>query len=954
MEKKSAEQLAKEFIDNMSSEDIESIKNVYAETIKNLIVKAQNKVDEINSKIEILKQEKIDTSDIGRKTEIYDEINKLEKTPNFYKNLIKCYENVGESISFTDKRGVEHSEIPNFEHIKTDKIIFDEETLLEDDVPPYIPFIDEDKFRQKGYVFDAIRIGKNQYLLAVNGYSEKNKGKWNNKTQKEESVQGHPTDAQQGYILVTLDQLVLINDYYYTKAKATKIKEAKERNKRSEDYYDKLPLERREKFLNQKDYWNSLPKAIQKKITKVDYELLSLSKKEALYKPFKKYNPERLKAQLDTNTMWQSFHAMYERFLNPDALPMTKDKRAVSINESRIGIYGNPEVFAYWYWFVDMMKWKLNDIKVQREIESEIRKIALETSFGESNTNLELKEKYGILVKRQNGSQIQPTEINQIKDSWVKVQDIYGGLSHIALNDNLKISHTADKYCYASKAAGMYIPKMKTIAVSNKYGNEKFQCIMAHEVAHYIDNRIGETKGERYSTDNYEGISGVIANKFRNLMNKKSDSDYINSTKECFARALEQYFAVSVFGENVTFYESKIVGDILYFNADSYVNKANFDDTIKPLIKQFLDEEKSFFKYLVELNNENTSEIIKTEEPNEIAKAIETFEMLIELGGTDAELKEWNEAVETFKMLVDDNVVLEKNPSEITFNKDEKIIINAVLNNYKISAQSNLDYYTNGASRYFHEQIRGNLSSYISDAKKSLEDINDTIRMFNDKNILFLINDKNDAEKFLNEYNDLAKTTRGKELFNNEINGKKYYNIYLDLYDKLENYIENKFDVKMKDGGYINDDFDWMSIYKEETPEELELRLKQEKISEEQQKENEYQKGKWSKKYAPTYKDAVKKMLNEYKSAKKTYEDWGSRIYKTNKGNVFIGGDDVFGESKNIGSINENRKKRVMMGAKMQMDESIENLQELGLTMQEIKELLEKSEHDKNVTLSLF
>jgi hypothetical protein len=652
MEAKSSKELAKEFIDSMSKEDIESVKNAYVETLKKLIVDAQNKLNEIDLKISELKKEKEDTKDIGRRTEISDEVKKLDKTTNFYKNLIKSYENVGNSINFNDKRGIRHEQIPDFKEIKTDVIVFDEETLLQDDIPAYIPYIDEDKFRLKGYVFDAIRIGSNEYLLAVNGYNEKTKGVYDYKTSKEVGGGEHPSDAEQGYVLVTLDQLVLINDYYYTKAKAIKIKEAAERNKRSEDYYDKLSIEKRENFLNQKNYWHSLPKAVQKKVTKEEYETLNLTEKEALYKPFKKYNPERLKAQLNTNTMWQSFHAMYERFLNPEALPMTKDKRPVTINQSRVGIYGNDEVFDYWYWFVDMMKWKLNDIKVQREIESEIRKIALETSFGESNTNLELKEKYGILVKRQNGSQIQPIEINQIKESWVKVQSVFGGLSHIALNDNLKISHTADKYCYASKAAGMYIPKMKTIAVSNKYGFEKFECIMAHEVAHYIDNRIGESKGERYSTDNYEGTAGVIANKFRKLMNKKSDSDYINSTKECFARALEQYFAIESFGENVSYYESKATGEILYFDAESYVNKENFDGTMKPLIKQFLDEEQTFFKYLVDLNDNKPAEKITIEEPNEIAKAIETFKMLINLGGSDAELKEWNEAIETFKMLV--------------------------------------------------------------------------------------------------------------------------------------------------------------------------------------------------------------------------------------------------------------------------------------------------------------
>jgi hypothetical protein len=42
-------------------------------------------------------------------------------------------------------------------------------------------------------------------------------------------------------------------------------------------------------------------------------------------------------------------------------------------------------------------------------------------------------------------------------------------------------------------------------------------------------------------------------------------------------------------------------------------------------------------------------------ESNEIEKAIETFEMLVNLGGTKKELKEWSEAIETFKMLVGDD-----------------------------------------------------------------------------------------------------------------------------------------------------------------------------------------------------------------------------------------------------------------------------------------------------------
>ena len=48
-------------------------------------------------------------------------------------------------------------------------------------------------------------------------------------------------------------------------------------------------------------------------------------------------------------------------------------------------------------------------------------------------------------------------------------------------------------------------------------------------------------------------------------------------------------------------------------------------------------------------------ELKVSSESNEIEKAIETFEMLVNLGGTKKELKEWSEAIETFKMLVGDD-----------------------------------------------------------------------------------------------------------------------------------------------------------------------------------------------------------------------------------------------------------------------------------------------------------
>jgi hypothetical protein len=71
-------------------------------------------------------------------------------------------------------------------------------------------------------------------------------------------------------------------------------------------------------------------------------------------------------------------------------------------------------------------------------------------------------------VKRQNGSNILPTQIDQIERAWVAVNNLFGIKYAEASLQGLKISHTGDRLCFASKAAGMYIPKMKTIAVSAK------------------------------------------------------------------------------------------------------------------------------------------------------------------------------------------------------------------------------------------------------------------------------------------------------------------------------------------------------------------------------------------------------------------------------------------------------------------------------------------------------
>ena len=142
----------------------------------------------------------------------------------------------------------------------------------------------------------------------------------------------------------------------------------------------------------------------------------------------------------------------------------------------------------------------------------------------------------------------------------------------------------------------------------------------------------------------------------------------------------------------------------------------------------------------------------------------------------------------------------------------------------------------------------------------------------------------------------------------------------------------------MENGG-TTDDFDWESLFNPSL-EEQKIRDEEYKKSKEQEKEEWYQSTKFSKKQAATYQDAVNRTVKEYLDAKATYDDWASRQYKQNKGMIFLGGDDVFGEAKSIGSINEGRRQRVLRGAKMQMDEAIETLKELRLTDEEISNLL--------------
>ena len=527
------------------------------------------------------------------KAKVRNEISSIDKKIRANNNRLLSLKNGGTITHVVDKTGVEHDNVPNFKNISTDNFTFNLDTILTDPRPEYIPEIDTDKFGNKGYILDAIRIDNDTYMVATNGHSEHGAPKgYNRKTNKNEYFDVDFENA--GYVVLSLDQLVLTNDYYTSKQRATYQQKANEKNQRELDSWNKMTDARKEYYMNAQHY-DGLPSKVQKQVTKTEWNAMNWQEREKIYKPIKKHNAERLKTSLDTEHMWTSFHDMHQRFVDLSAaITDKKTGRAFPLGESTGGNIGHPKAFESWRNFSEMLKWKLNDIAIQREEENqnEQYKQAMETSFGESNTNLSLQDKYGIKVKRQNGEVIKPKEIEELKNAWESVTNTFGTpLKNLAKEDGLKLSHSGEKFIFASKAAGVYVPNRKAIAVTAKYGTDSLGFILGHEVAHWVDHAIGRQTGKRYASNDYESTAGKIAITLKRNMNKKSESSYINSTHEAFARALEMYQAVESKDD-----KALVFGREHYFDSPVYVNKQVYETQLKPLIQQFLSENKDILK----------------------------------------------------------------------------------------------------------------------------------------------------------------------------------------------------------------------------------------------------------------------------------------------------------------------------------------------------------------------
>jgi hypothetical protein len=598
-----AKEAAQKMIDSLSKEDIEKIKSGFEKIVNEEVTKEQSilaemivEKKEVDAKEKELWNKLKDAEDYTERGKINEERSvvrakqdELSLSIRNQQNKVQAISNGGDLATIKDKIGTEYKELPDFRKVSSLDIDYDVDNILTKERPVYIPEINEGRFRDGGYIFDTVKVGEDAYLLSTNRHSEKSNVR--DKSGVLNMGEGGFDSKQGGYVMLTLDQLVLTQDYYVTKQKAKFQERADERNRRQLENWNEKDDKTKERYMMQRGIYRALPAKVKKQIPEDKWDKMGWQEREKHYKPIKKYGVERLKSKFDEHHMAVSFHDMHQRFIDPEAHKVDRNRKPLKLGESSVGNYGHPKAFASWRDFKETLDWKINDIRIQREEISDIRNKALETSYGDLNTNNSLVDDLGIKVKRQNGEDIKPQEIEQIKGAWVDIQKSFGSLKENAKKDNLKLSHAGKTYMYASKASGVYVSKYKTIGVTAKHGEDQLGFTMSHEVAHWIDHTLGEKNGRRYASDNYESTAGKIATTLRKNMNQESKSQYVNSIKECFARSLEMYHAIETKGEGAFMLDGE-----KYVAAKQYVSKDVYNKQLKPLIKQFLEENKDILK----------------------------------------------------------------------------------------------------------------------------------------------------------------------------------------------------------------------------------------------------------------------------------------------------------------------------------------------------------------------
>lgn len=281
-------------------------------------------------------------------------------------------------------------------------------------------------------------------------------------------------------------------------------------------------------------------------------------------------------------------------------------------------IQNNVVFLEQWQPLLENIKGKRLDMNYQKQDYIYSYSKGVETSYGNSNTFNNLYNDYGVKIKKQNGSNFSKSEIDKLSETIKKVFNHYGDLSNLAAEYRLKISYADNCMQFARKAVGLFIAYQNAIGIS--FFNEEKQLTVAgdkhlpdvtfaHEIAHWLDNQKGKESHNFFASDKYGTLENQIAEKFKDeikLREKSNKStakigksneihlgEYWFRTCECFARAMEQYYA--------------LVQGIDLSEEIYYARKDNFETDFVPLIKELMEENRTFFS----LDIENSQSVIE-------------------------------------------------------------------------------------------------------------------------------------------------------------------------------------------------------------------------------------------------------------------------------------------------------------------------------------------------------
>ena len=457
-----------------------------------------------------------------------------------------------------------------------DVYLADEETILNVPRPSYIPEMDLENFAGRTgstQNFDIVRMGPNKYVIVDKRYPVARSSESTRKEFDERSAytvfEGKEVDektrmaynenavGKRNYFEMSAETLAATWDYY------RKLYSAKERLKHEERE------DREERRYNEKK-----KKAIE-------------SGKPWPYAPFKRSGIRPQKANPDARSMTFSQAFMIQDFTGLKA-PVSEFSKPTKINM---------DLFENYQTMLRELEYKINDLRLQRKYDDESNtfKKGEDTSYGDAGLKDNLLQAKGVLVKRQNGTEIDEQEITKIGMLLDDIYSVYGDRSSMSQKYGLKISYAGDKRMHASKAIGVFIDHYKCIAISDT-GIEGRGFTFAHEFSHFMDSYLGEKDGYHFASDKDGSIANDIAIKFRRDMNLKTNpntrkavmADYYNRTCECFARAMEQYYAIKQGTEKELYDKNKMSG--------AYIDHNKFLVKIMPLCEQFLKDNDTLLK----------------------------------------------------------------------------------------------------------------------------------------------------------------------------------------------------------------------------------------------------------------------------------------------------------------------------------------------------------------------